>query len=330
MRDLQHRADGSLKHLISIEGLKRDEILRLLDQARALMPAGSEAPRKLPLLRGRTVATLFFEHSTRTRSTFELAATRLSADVLHLDVKTSSTSKGETLLDTLATLQAMHIDLFVIRHPTSGAAHFFAEHAAPGVSILNAGDGRYGHPTQALLDMYTIQSRKAPDNDFSRLTVAIVGDVQHSRVARSAIYALNTLGVGELRLIGPKTLVPEAFEDLGARITGSLDEGLADADVVICLRLQRERMKGAFLPSEREYFRRYGVTAARLKKAKPDAIVMHPGPMNRGVEIDSAVADGPQSVILDQVRNGLAVRMAVMATVLGSPVPRPNPEGAGA
>ncbi|MCU0753800.1 MAG: aspartate carbamoyltransferase catalytic subunit [Xanthomonadales bacterium] len=329
MRDLQHRPDGSLKHLISIEGLKRDEILRLLDQARALMP-GSEAPRKLPLLRGKTVATLFFEHSTRTRSTFELAATRLSADVLHLDVKTSSTSKGETLLDTLATLQAMHIDLFVIRHPTSGAAHFFAQHAAPGVSILNAGDGRYGHPTQALLDMYTIQARKAPDNDFSRLTVAIVGDVQHSRVARSAIYALNTLGVGELRLIGPKTLVPEAFEDLGARITGSLDEGLADADVVICLRLQRERMKGAFLPSEREYFRRYGVTAARLKRAKPDAIVMHPGPMNRGVEIDSAVADGPQSVILDQVRNGLAVRMAVMATVLGSPVPRPSHEGAGA
>jgi aspartate carbamoyltransferase catalytic subunit len=329
MRDLQHRADGSLKHLISIEGLKRDEILRLLDQARALMP-GSEPPRKLPLLRGRTVATLFFEHSTRTRSTFELAATRLSADVLHLDVKTSSTSKGETLLDTLATLQAMHIDLFVIRHPTSGAAHFFAQHAAPGVSILNAGDGRYGHPTQALLDMYTIQSRKAPDNDFSRLTVAIVGDVQHSRVARSAIYALTALGVGELRLIGPRTLVPEAFEDLGARIMGSLDEGLADADVVICLRLQRERMKGAFLPSEREYFRRYGVTATRLKKAKPDAIVMHPGPMNRGVEIDSAVADGPQSVILDQVRHGLAVRMAVMATVLGSPVPRPHHEGVGA
>lgn len=318
MSDVQHDAAGKLRHLLSIEGLKRAEILQLLDRARALLGATQAGPRKLPLLRGKTVATLFFEASTRTRSTFELAAKRLSADVLHLDVTTSSTTKGESLVDTLETLQAMQVDMFVIRHPSSGAADFFARHAGPGVSVLNAGDGRYGHPTQALLDMYTILSRKP---DLSSLIVVIVGDIVHSRVARSDIYALTTLGVGELRLVGPKTLLPPEFESLGATIYRSLDAAMDGADVVITLRLQKERMRGAFLPSEREYYKRFGVTEARLRRAKPDAIVMHPGPMNRGVEIESTVADGPQAVILDQVRNGLAVRMAVMSTVLDATVP---------
>jgi aspartate carbamoyltransferase catalytic subunit len=316
---------SALRHLLDIESLKLPLMTELLDTAETLRELAGRGGRKLPLLRGKTVVNLFFEASTRTRTTFELAATRLSADVVNLDVASSSASKGESLLDTLATLESMHCDLFVVRHQASGAARFFADNAAPHVSVLNAGDGRHAHPTQALLDMLTIRSHKPQaqigHRDFSGLKVLIVGDVLHSRVARSDFQALNLLRTQEVRVCGPMTLMPAGLEDFGVRYFSSLDAALEDVDVVIMLRLQRERMKGAFLPSEREYFRYFGLTVQRLKRAKPDCIVMHPGPMNRGVEIDSDVADGPQSVILDQVSNGLAVRMAVMAKVLGAQVP---------
>ncbi len=316
MTDLQLDADGGLRNLLAIDGLNRDCLVQLLDQAEALRAQAERGNRKLPLLRGKTVANLFFEDSTRTRVTFQLAAERLSADVVNLDVARSSTNKGESLLDTLATLEAMHCDLFVVRHPQSGAAHFIAQHAPHGVAVLNAGDGRNAHPTQALLDMFSIRQRCGAD--FSRLSIAIVGDITHSRVARSDIHALGLLGVGELRAVGPRTLVPPQLASQGVVIYEDMDRGMRDVDVVIMLRLQRERMRGALLPSEREYFQRYGLTSERLKLAKPDCAVLHPGPINRGVEIESAVADGPQSLILDQVSNGLAVRMAVMTQILGN------------
>jgi aspartate carbamoyltransferase catalytic subunit len=319
-----------LRHLIDIASLKREQLIELLDTAETLRELSQRGSRKLPLLRGKTVINLFFEASTRTRTTFELAATRLSADVVSLDVAASSTSKGESLLDTMATLEAMHCDLFVIRHQASGAARFFADHAPAHVSVLNAGDGRHAHPTQALLDMLTIRSHKcsqanqldqAGTRDFSALKVLIVGDVLHSRVARSDFQALNLMRAEEIRVCGPMTLMPPDIEAFGVRYFADLDEAIRGVDVVIMLRLQKERMRGAFLPSEREYFKYFGLTPKRLLLAKPDCIVMHPGPMNRGVEIDSSVADGPQSVITDQVSNGLAVRMAVMAKVLGAQVP---------
>jgi aspartate carbamoyltransferase catalytic subunit len=270
--------------------------------------------KKVPLLRGKTIINLFFETSTRTRTTFELAASRLSADVQSINIATSATSKGESLLDMLHNLEAMHCDLFVVRHAESGAADFIARHVAPHVSVINAGDGRHAHPTQAMLDMFTIRRHKG---EFHNIKVAIVGDILHSRVARSQIHALNTLGVGELRVIGPKTLIPRIFGNMGVHIFHDMQQGLDGVDVVIMLRLQKERMQGALLPSEGEYFQRYGLTEEKLAAARPDAIVMHPGPINRGVEIASSVADGPQSVILEQVSNGLAVRMAVMSMVLG-------------
>jgi aspartate carbamoyltransferase catalytic subunit len=315
-----------LKHLLDIASLKREQLFELLDMAQVLRDTVILGNRKLPLLRGKTVVNLFFEASTRTRTTFELAAKRLSADVVNLDVAASSTSKGESLLDTLATLESMHCDLFVIRHQASGAARFFAEHAAPHVSVLNAGDGRHAHPTQALLDMLTIRRHKP---NLNALKVGIVGDVLHSRVARSDIQALNLMQVQEIRVLGPKTLMPHDLDagsqnSFGVHYFSNMDQGLEDLDVIIMLRLQKERMVGAFLPSESEYFRQYGLTQQRLKRAKPDCIVMHPGPMNRGVEIASEVADGPQSVIREQVTNGLAVRMAVMAKVLGAVVPLPQ------
>ncbi|MDH5408885.1 MAG: aspartate carbamoyltransferase catalytic subunit, partial [Gammaproteobacteria bacterium] len=260
-----------------------------------------------------------FEASTRTRTTFELAAKRLSADVLNINIDTSSTTKGESLLDMLRNLEAMHCDMFVVRHHSSGAAHFFAKHVAPHISVINGGDGSHAHPTQGMLDMFTIRRHK---QDFTKLTVAIVGDILHSRVARSQIHALTTLGVPEVRVIGPHTLIPAEAASLGVHVYHDLKAGIRDADVIIMLRLQRERMQGALLPSANEYFRTYGLTEKKLKLAKPDAIVMHPGPINRGVEIESSVADGPQSVILEQVTNGIAVRMAVMSMVLGR-----GPEG---
>lgn len=313
--NIQLDASGKLKHLLTTEGLPRSLLERLLDRAEPYARAAEAGVKKDPLLTGKTVVNLFFENSTRTRTTFELAAARLSADVVNLHVQASSTAKGETLLDTLKTIEAMQVDLFVIRHEASGAAHFFAEQAAPGVAILNAGDGRHAHPTQALLDAFTIRRHK---QKFAGLSVAIVGDIVHSRVARSNIHALRTLGVTDLRLVGPPTLIPAGIEALGVTIEHDLMRGLDGVDVVILLRLQKERMVGAFLPSLGEFHRDYGLTAERLAKLKPEVLLMHPGPINRGVEIAGDVAYGERSVILDQVQNGVAVRMAVMAEILGS------------
>lgn len=315
MRNPQLNRHGELTHLITTEGIPRDILTHILDTAQTFVPLAERDVKKVPLLRGKSVFNLFFENSTRTRTTFEIAATRLSADVFNLNINVSSAAKGETLLDTIANLSAMQADIFVVRHEASGAPYLIAKHVAPDVHVINAGDGRHAHPTQALLDMYTIRHYK---QDFSNLTVAIVGDVLHSRVARSNIHALTTLGAAEVRAIGPLTLLPGGLEQMGVKTYTNMAEGLRDVDVIIMLRLQNERMKGALLPSSHEYFKHYGLTPQKLALAKPDAIVMHPGPMNRGVEIDSAVADGPQSVILNQVTFGIAVRMAVMSIVAGA------------
>jgi aspartate carbamoyltransferase catalytic subunit len=310
---LQLNTEGKLKHFLTIEGLSKELLTDLLDLAESFINPNDGRIKTFPLLRGKSIVNLFFENSTRTRTTFELAAKRLSADVLSMSIATSSTSKGESLLDTIRNLEAMYVDMFVVRHGISGAAHFIAQHVGPQVSVINAGDGQHAHPTQAMLDMFTIRQVK---KDFSELRVAIVGDILHSRVARSNIQALNTLGVAEVRVIAPKTLLPAQVGTMGVNVSHNLSEGLKDIDVIIMLRLQKERMTAALLPSESEYFKCFGLTQARLKLAKPDAIVMHPGPINRGVEIDSDVADGKQSVILDQVSNGIAVRMAVMALAM--------------
>jgi aspartate carbamoyltransferase catalytic subunit len=312
---LQLHADGRLRHLLTTEGLPAAAIRHILDTADQFVSVSEREVKKVPVLRGKSIFNVFFENSTRTRTTFEIAAKRLSADVINLNVGASSTAKGETLLDTVWNLQAMDADMFIVRHSQSGAPHLIARHVKPGVAVINAGDGRHAHPTQGLLDMYTIRHYK---RDFSALTVAIVGDVLHSRVARSQIHALKTLGVPDLRVIGPATLIPADVERMGVTVHRDMARGLKDCDVVIMLRLQNERMNGALLPSAGEFFRHYGLTAEKLALAKPDAIVMHPGPMNRGVEIDSHVADGRQSVILPQVTFGIAVRMAVMS-LLGAP-----------
>jgi len=314
-RNLQLDPHGRLRHFLSVEGLKRALLVEILDLAESFAGVTEQTVKKVPLLRGKTVVNLFFESSTRTRTTFELAAKRLSADVLNLNITASATTKGETLLDTLRNLEAMHCDMFVVRHAESGAAHFIAANVAPHVHVVNAGDGRHAHPTQAMLDMFTIRRVKG---EFAPLTVAIVGDILHSRVARSQIHALTTLGVNEVRVIGPKTLIPTQVETLGVHVFNDLRAGLDGVDVIIALRLQNERMQGALLPSEHEYFQLYGLTDEMLAAAKPDVIVMHPGPINRGVEMASSVADGPHSVILQQVTHGIAVRMAVMAMCMGT------------
>lgn len=315
MNNPQLTKDGKLKHLLSIEGLPKKILNEILDTAESFIGVAEREVKKVPLLRGKTVCNMFFENSTRTRTTFEIAAKRLSADVLNLNVSTSSQSKGETILDTIDNLIAMHADMFVVRHSQSGAAHLIAQHVAPHIHVINAGDGRHAHPTQGLLDVFTIRHFKP---EMHNLRVAIVGDVLHSRVARSEIHALTTLGVPEIRVIAPKTLLPEHVEKLGVQVYHDMREGLKDVDVVMMLRLQNERMSGAMLPSAPEYFKCFGLTQEKLALAKPDAIVMHPGPMNRGVEIDSTVADGKQSVILPQVTYGIAVRMAVMAILAGN------------
>ena len=306
---------GELQHLLSIEGLPRDVLTRILDTAEPLAGVTEREVKKVPLLRGKSVFNLFFEPSTRTRTTFEIAAKRLSADVINLNIAASSQTKGESLLDTVANLSAMQADLFVVRHASSGAPYLIARHVKPHEHVINAGDGRHAHPTQGLLDLYTIRHYK---KDFTQLRVAIVGDILHSRVARSLIHGLTTLGVPEVRVIGPQTLLPAGVESLGVRVFHDMREGLRDCDVIVMLRLQNERMNGALLPSAKEFFRSYGLTAEKLSLARPDAIVMHPGPMNRGVEIDSSVADGAQAVILPQVTFGIAVRMAVMSIVAGN------------
>lgn len=310
---LQLDQDGRLKHFLTIEGLSRETLLNILETAESFTSVTDRSVKKVPLLRGKTVANLFFEPSTRTRTTFELAAKRLSADVLNISTRTSATTKGESLLDMLRNLQAMHIDMFVVRHTQSGAAHFIAQQVAPHISVINAGDGRHAHPTQAMLDVFTIRRHKP---DFGSLTVAIVGDILHSRVARSQIHALNTLLFGEIRVIAPQTLLPAEVESLGVKVYHHLEQGLKDVDIIIMLRLQRERMQGGRLPSEHEYYQQYGLTPERLALAKPDALVMHPGPINRGVELSSSVADGPHSVILEQVSHGIAIRMAVMSMTM--------------
>lgn len=312
-RNVQLTADGRLKHFLSINGLSKALLTEILDTAESFANMGGQAVKKVPLLRGKTIVNLFFENSTRTRATFELAAKRLSADVLNLDISTSSTAKGEILMDTLHNIEAMYADMFVVRHNDSGTAHFIASQITPQVAIINAGDGRHAHPTQAMLDMFTIRRHKGA---FEGLKVAIVGDILHSRVARSQIRALNILGAAEVRLVAPKTLLPVGIEEMGAKIYTRMESGLKDVDVVIMLRLQKERMSGALLPSEAEFYRLYGLTTQKLAYAHPEAIVMHPGPINRGVEIESAVADGPRSVILQQVGYGIATRMAVMSMAM--------------
>lgn len=318
MRHPQLNKHGELQHLLTLDGLPRDILTAILDTAAPFTEVAEREVKKLPLLRGKSVFNLFFENSTRTRTTFEIAAKRLSADVVNLNINTSSAAKGESLLDTVDNLCAMQADMFVVRHAASGAPMLIAQHlhntGRDHIRVVNAGDGRHAHPTQGLLDMYTIRHFK---RDFTNLTVAIVGDVLHSRVARSQIAALTTLGVPEVRVIGPKTLLPTDVERLGVRVFHDMREGLKGVDVVMMLRLQNERMNGALLPTPQEYYKIWGLTADKLALAKPDAIVMHPGPMNRGVEIDSAVADGAQAVILPQVTFGIAVRMAVMS-MLGS------------
>ena len=314
MRNPQLDAHGALTHLLTLEGLPAEVIRHVLDTAVPFVPIAEREVKKVPLLRGKAVFNLFFENSTRTRTTFEIAAKRLSADVINLNIGASSTSKGETLLDTVDNLVAMDADLFVVRHSQSGAPHLIASHLnatrKTHVHVVNAGDGRHAHPTQGLLDLYTIRHYKGA---FDRLAVAIVGDVLHSRVARSLIHGLTTLGAAEVRVIGPRTLLPTRVEAMGVQVYEDMRAGLTDADVVVMLRLQNERMKGALLPSAGEYFKHYGLTMDKLAAAREDVIVMHPGPMNRGVEIESSVADGARSVILPQVTFGIAVRMAVMS-----------------
>ncbi len=310
---LQLNDQGRLRHFLSLDGLPREMLTEILDTADSFLEVGARAVKKVPLMRGMTVCNVFFENSTRTRTTFELAAKRLSADVITLNVSTSSTSKGETLTDTLRTLEAMAADMFVVRHADSGAAHFIAEYVSPNVAIINGGDGRHSHPTQGMLDMLTIRRHKG---DFTKLKVAIVGDILHSRVARSNMLALKTLGCPDIRVIAPKTLLPVGLEQYGVNVYTDITEGLKDVDVIIMLRLQRERMQGGLLPSEGEFYRLYGLSEQRLALAHPEAIIMHPGPINRGVEIDSLVADCPRSMILNQVTYGIAVRMAVLSMTM--------------
>lgn len=305
---------GELVHFLDIYGLNRRIIENLLLTASSFFSASGQI-KSVPLLRAKAVANVFFEPSTRTRSTFEVAAKKLSADVLNLDVSHSSTSKGETLLDTIKNLQAMQIDLFVIRHQQSGTAHFVAEHVAPHVCVINAGDGRHAHPSQALLDMLTIYRHKG---GFEHLSVAIIGDILHSRVARSQIHALKILGCRDIRVIGPATLLPICLKDLGVSVFDDIGSHLDGVDVIITLRLQKERMHEALIPSEQAFYDSYGLNRQRLARAKKDAIVMHPGPTNRGVEISAEVADSRQSVILEQVTVGIALRMAVMSITLGN------------
>ena len=306
---------GQLHHFLTLEGLKQHHLVEILDTAESFINPNTREIKKVPILRGKTIMNLFFEPSTRTRTTFEIAEKRLSAQVESLDIETSAAKKGESLLDTLWNLQAMQADMFVIRHSQSGAAQFFSQHVAPHVHVLNAGDGQHAHPTQAMLDMFTIRKHKGSVFD---LKVAIVGDVLHSRVVRSQIQALSILEAREIRVVGPKTLMPESPEAMGVHVYHDMEEGIKGVDVIIMVRLQNERMTSALIPSEKEFFKLYGLTKERLALAKPDAIVMHPGPINRGVEISSAVADGPQSVILEQVTYGIAVRMAVMSIIMSN------------
>jgi aspartate carbamoyltransferase catalytic subunit len=312
----QHRPDGTLRHLLTLESLKKSEIEKLLDKSQAFVrPLGTRPPASATL-NGVTVANLFTEPSTRTRVSFELAAKRLGADVVNLEVQLSSRVKGESMLDTVYTLQSLHVDVMVIRDAEAGVPALVAANVAPHVSVLSAGEAHVSHPTQGLLDALTVRQHK---KRFDGLAIAIVGDIRHSRVARSSYHAFRALGVPDLRVVAPPALMPESEEEFaGCTRHTSLDTGLKGVDVIMMLRIQKERMGQADLPDADRYFTQYGLTPDRLSLARPDAIVMHPQPMNRGIEIASDVADGPQSVIRDQVRNGVAVRMAVLAEVIGT------------
>jgi aspartate carbamoyltransferase catalytic subunit len=311
----QHRADGSLRHLLTLDGLPRADIERLLERAQSFVrPLGVKPPISTALT-GVTVANLFTEPSTRTRVSFELAAKRLGADVVNLEVQLSSRVKGESMLDTVFTLQSLHVDVMVIRDPEAGVPDLVATNVAPHVSVLSAGEAHVSHPTQGLLDALTVRQHK---KRFDRLGIAIVGDIRHSRVARSAYHVFGTLGVPDLRIVAPEALMPPSEEFAGCSRHTTLESGLEGVDVIMMLRIQKERMGQVDLPDADRYFSMYGLTPERVELARPDAIVMHPQPMNRGIEIASDVADGKQSVIRDQVRNGVAVRMAVLADVIGS------------
>ncbi len=316
----QFNKEGNLTHLLTLEGMPKEQILYILDTAKQFVSvtALNREVKKVPLLRGKSVFNLFFENSTRTRTTFEIAANRLSADIVNLDIPTSSTSKGESLMDTIDNLVAMQADIFVVRHHISRAPIEIANHVPDYVHVINAGDGSHQHPTQGLLDAYTMRHFK---KDFSKLKVAIIGDILHSRVAKSNIHALTTLGCNDIRAIGPESLLPsdlaKDLSSLGVKIFHKVEDGIKDSDVVMTLRIQKERMDQGQVPEGAAFFKHFGLNRERLAMAKSDAIVMHPGPMNRGVEIDSAVADGNQSVILNQVTFGIAIRMAVMSIVVG-------------
>lgn len=306
---------GRLKHLLSIDALSKTTILDILDLAESYFDPGTQQIQQQTELADTTIANLFFEPSTRTRSTFELAGKKLSANILNLNVQQSATSKGESLRDTVRNIEAMQCKILIIRHQQSGAAHFVAQHVQPDVSVINAGDGWHAHPTQALLDMYTIRKHRG---DISQLNIAIVGDIKHSRVARSQIHALHLLGAREIRVIAPKTLLPSHPEALGINVYHDLKTGLKDIDVIMMLRLQKERMQNGLLPKGDAYYRMYGLTTESLEYAHPNALIIHPGPINRGVEIQSDIADSPRAAILDQVTNGVAVRMAVMSMLKGN------------
>lgn len=305
--------DGKLRHFLGVEGLNRQQLQTIIDKALAFFDAHGDLINSHEL-EGCTVMNLFFENSTRTRTTFEVAEKRLGANVINLDIAKSSTKKGESLRDTLWNLQAMSADIFVVRHWASGAAHYMATEVTPNVAIINGGDGWHAHPTQAMLDMLTIH--RETNKPFDELSVCIIGDIKHSRVARSDISALQTLGVKDIRVSAPQTLLPKGIARYGVRVCDKVEDALADCDVVMGLRIQNERIDSPLLASPSEYFKNYGITEQRLKLAKPNALVMHPGPMNRGIEIASSVADGKQSVILKQVNNGIAIRMAVLALAM--------------
>lgn len=301
-----------LKHLLDIESLSKEQILAILARAKQFYSSPTSKDNKI-ILANKLIMNLFFENSTRTRSSFEVAAKRLGANVINFNIEHSSTKKGETLLDTLNNLSAMDANLFIVRHPSSGAAHFLSEHLKTEAAIVNAGDGCHQHPSQGLLDLFAIQYYK---KNFDSLKIAVVGDILHSRVARSLIQGLRILGTRKIMVVGPKTLIPESVTSLGADISYDLKRGIEQADVIVILRLQKERMTSVYLPSEAEYRYLYGIDQQRLQYAKPDVILMHPGPINRGVELTSEVVDGPQSIILKQVSFGVAVRMAIMMLLL--------------
>ncbi len=309
----QLNSDGSIRHFLGVEGLDKAQLQAIIAKAETFIDDKGQLINR-PELEGCTVMNLFFEPSTRTRTTFEVAEKRLGANVLNLDIASSSAKKGESLRDTLWNLQAMTADIFVVRHSASGAAHFMATEVTPDIAIINGGDGWHAHPTQGMLDMLTIH-REAP-RPFEALSVAIIGDIKHSRVARSDISALQTLGVKDIRVIAPRTLLPKGIERFGVTVYEDMNDCVRDCDVIMGLRIQNERIGSPLLASSNEYYKQYGITPERVALAKPDALIMHPGPMNRGVEIASSVADGPQSVILQQVSNGVAIRMAVLSMAM--------------